>query len=113
MSITIVAGPRDYFDYLTVLKAIAASNIEITEVVSGGATGVDGMGEKWAREHNIPIKKFIADWNTYGNSAGPIRNKKMAEYADSLIAIVPYVSKGTSNMIKQAKELGLRVFIYS
>jgi len=113
MSKVIVAGPRDYFDYLTVQKAIISSEFDITELVSGGATGVDGMGEKWAKDNSIPVKSFYADWDKYGKSAGPIRNRQMAEYADALIAIVPYESRGTANMIKIAKALDLDVFIWT
>ncbi len=50
----------------------------------------------------------------YGKSAGPMRNRQMAEMADALIAIVPKsgATRGTANMIKTAKELGLQIFLY-
>jgi hypothetical protein len=66
---------------------------------------VDQIGEDWAREHNIPVKQFLAQWNIHGKSAGPIRNKEMAEYADALIAFWDGQSKGTKNMIEQMDKL--------
>jgi hypothetical protein len=48
-------------------------NIEgVTELVSGGAPGVDTDAERWADQHEIPIKKFKPDWKQYGRGAGPI-----------------------------------------
>jgi hypothetical protein len=112
----IIAGPRDYFVYGSVVDAVkkvtTSSGITISEIVSGGAKGVDSLGEQYAREHNIILKVFPADWDTHGKSAGPKRNGQMAAYADVLIALWNYKSIGTKNMIDQAKAAGLRVFIY-
>ena len=62
----IIAGSRDCEDYVSLLVAIHLSHFEITEVVSGCARGADKMGERWAEEHGIPVKRFPADWNKYG-----------------------------------------------
>jgi len=108
---TIIAGSRDITDYSLVLKAIKKSGFNITEVVSGKAKGVDTLGEQYAKEHNIKIKEFPADWKNLKNAAGPIRNKQMGDYADSLIAVTNG-SKGTQHMIDYATSRGLRVFVY-
>ena len=83
----------------------------ITEVVSGCAKGADTFGEEWADDQKLPVKKFPADWDKYGRAAGPIRNKQMAKYADGLVAFRFKNSKGTTNMIKQAQERGLKVVV--
>ena len=44
-------------------------------------------------------------------SAGPIRNKQMAEYADTLFAFWDGKSRGTKNMIDLAKKKNLHVII--
>ena len=108
----IIAGMRDFFDYEVVKKVIKESGYPITEVVCGCAAGVDSLGERWAKENNIPIKSFPADWNKHGKSAGPIRNNAMAEYADGLIAVWDGTSKGTKNMITRAETIGLSRFIH-
>lgn len=73
---TIIAGSRDFHDYDVVCRAIANSWYEITEVVSGGATGVDALGERWARENNVPVKVFAADWRRFGKLSDTIRPTK-------------------------------------
>lgn len=105
----IIAGPRDLYDYPLVEEIIKESGFSILEVVSGGATGVDSMGEIYAMKNDIPIKRFEADWDKYGKSAGPIRNQLMAEYAEALIA-VDKQTPGTTDMIRKARKQGLKVY---
>ncbi len=108
---TIIAGSRGVDRYQEVSIAVAASGFEITEVVSGGARGVDKLGECWAEQHKIPIKQFLPDWNANGKAAGHIRNRQMGDYADALIAIWDGESRGTKGMIDYAKAKGLKVFV--
>jgi hypothetical protein len=77
----------------------------VTEIVSGGAKGVDRSGEAFADGMGIPVKKFEADWDAHGSAAGPIRNKQMAEYADKLLLIWDGESKGSANMKRQMQKL--------
>ena len=107
----IIAGSRDLTDYTLVERAIQASGFSITEVVSGGCRGVDLLGEEWAKQHHVPVKRFLADWGRLGKSAGPLRNQQMAEYADALIALKLPISKGTQDMITRAKQQKLKVYV--
>jgi len=114
----IIAGPRDFNDYRVVEEAIKESGFEITEVVSGKCSGVDSLGEIYAMTNDIHIEPFpVDDWKkpdgTIDYSAGPRRNTRMAKYADALIAISvgPSGSKGTNNMIQQARRRKLKVYV--
>lgn len=110
---TIIAGSRG-LKWADVEAATAACpwTAEISEVVSGCAPGVDRLGELWAKRRSIPMRYFPAQWGMYGKSAGPRRNSMMAEYADALVAVWDGESKGTQNMIGQARDRGLRVFVW-
>jgi hypothetical protein len=69
----VVAGSRSIVDYGTVervIDAAAADGLTITEVVSGAGRGVDSLGERWAREHDVPVRRFPADWTKHGRAAG-------------------------------------------
>jgi hypothetical protein len=107
----IIAGGRDINDFDLVLDAVEDSGFDIDTVVSGGARGVDHMGEIFASEMNLKLNVYEADWERNGRAAGPIRNRKMAENADALIAIWDGKSRGTKNMIETAKKLGLLVYV--
>lgn len=105
----IIAGCREFTNYEFLVQSIYNLGYsDWTEVVSGGAKGADTLGEQFANNHSIPLKVFPADWNKFGNAAGPIRNNQMALYADALVAFWDGKSKGTKNMIETARKLGLK-----
>jgi len=110
----IIAGSRSFDSDINligmVMDAVLKSKFQITEVVSGGARGVDQAGEYFAQLYNIPCKIFYPDWNKHGKAAGVIRNADMAEYSEALIVLWDGESKGTANMIKRAKALGLPIY---
>lgn len=120
----IIAGGRDY--KLTPADEAKLDVIkgEITEVVSGAAPGADLCGEQWAAKHKIPVKRFPANWekidvvgarvrkrpdgSLYNANAGPMRNSRMAKYADA-IALFPG-GWGTEDMRKKAIGRGLAIY---
>lgn len=113
----IIAGSRSIDDYETVLKAIESSGFSVSEVVSGGARGVDLQGETYAKQYSLPCKRFIPTWNnpdgTLNRAAGIKRNMQMAFYADALIAIWDGKSKGTEHMINFMKKQNKPVFVHA
>ena len=110
----IIAGGRDFNDYELLQNTILPLLPSITEIVSGTCRGADQLGERFAHEHNIPIKQFPANWNLYGKSAGPRRNEQMAQYADACIVFWDGTSSGTKHMIKMATDykLPLKIIKY-
>jgi len=115
----IVAGGRDFTDYriLSETLDVVLERYTLTEasIVSGCCRGADTLGERYAREHGIPVVRFPADWLAYGKAAGPIRNRKMAEYASEgegvLVAFWDGRSRGTASMIRLAEKYGLQTKI--
>jgi hypothetical protein len=78
---------------------------QITCVISGKAKGADTLGEVWAKANGIPVAEFPADWDKYGKAAGHLRNSEMIVEGkpDYVVAFLHPRSRGTKNMIKQAK----------
>lgn len=107
----IIAGSRSVNSYEAVKKAVKDSGFPISEVISGTAMGIDQLGEAWALGHKISVKKFPADWNKYGRSAGFKRNEQMVEYADALIAVWDGRSKGTLHTIRLAEKAKIPLFV--
>ena len=115
----IIAGGRYFNDY-ELLKQKAdffLSNKILTHevvIVSGHASGADSLGERYAAERGLKVELFPADWNAYGKGAGIRRNRQMAEVANALIAFWDGQSRGTYNMISEAKarQLPTKVVIY-
>jgi hypothetical protein len=120
MTKVIIAGGRNILDYDLIVAAIEESGWkdQITEVVSGGADGVDKLGERWAMDNLLYVRRFNANWKMYGNRAGPIRNGHMAEYVKKgielgipggLILIWDGKSKGSKSMKEQAERVGIPI----
>lgn len=110
----IIAGTRSFNDYELLRNSCnnllsEKQRTHTVVVISGTARGADQMGERYARERGFQLRRFPADWEQYGKSAGHIRNAKMADNADALIAFWDGESKGTKNMIDNARRKGLAV----
>lgn len=113
--IVIIAGPRTMNDPRPLVDAVRASGWKdkIIGVISGGCpTGADHYAELWCALWAVPMKVFPADWKAHGKAAGPIRNRQMAAEGDALIALWDGKSRGTANMIQEAKKRGLPVHIH-
>lgn len=110
---TIIAGSRSIIDYIIVREFVnrVHDNQPISLVISGTAAGVDRLGEKWALENSIPVKHIPAEWHKYGKAAGHIRNEQMAKLADACIVIWDGESRGSQNMINNAKKYNLHLSI--
>jgi len=112
----VVCGSRYVTSYELVKEkieqCIKENNIRIAQLVSGGAKGVDTLAENWAIQKGIEVIRFPANWDKYGLSAGPIRNRQMANYCDIVIAIWDGKSRGTKNMIDYSESIKKKVYIY-
>ena len=105
----IIAGSRNLNDINLVWRACnhILSDIKDLEIVSGGATGADELGETYAIQNKIPVKRFPANWSKYGKSAGYRRNEQMAKYSDMSIVFWDKFSRGSKHMIDLSKTYGL------
>lgn len=108
----IIAGSRDLsIPSSEINRILGIAGFRPDVIVSGGARGIDRCGESYAEDNQIPIKRFLADWDKHGKAAGPIRNAEMAEYADALVAF-PGIGKGTWGMIKLMIDNGKPLVVY-
>ena len=54
------------------------SAFQITEVVSGGARGVDIVAIQYGRIYKVPVKIFKLDWGQFGKITGMVRVKVLS-----------------------------------
>lgn len=82
-------------------------------IVTGGALGVDLAAMKAAKSYGRSMLVHYPDWNTYGKKAGYLRNVKIIEDSDVVVAFWDGLSKGTAHSISEAEKANkmVRVFV--
>lgn len=97
-----VIGSRDFDDFDLMVETL--KEIDISEIVSGGARGADRMAERYSKEYlKRDPKVFYADWKNNPDYAGFERNKDIVDYADVVVAFWDGESPGTKDAITYAK----------
>jgi len=103
----IVTGGRNYCDAKRVDEALTI--IRPSEIIHGGARGLDTLAGLWAQKHNIKVKVYPAYWDTFGLSAGPKRNQLMlSDNQDAMVLAFPG-GRGTGHCVGLARKMGMRV----
>ena len=115
----IIAGGRDFNDYEVVSHQLnRLANGELgpyaVSIVSGMARGADALGARFARENNVKLYEFPADWEQNGKRAGFLRNEEMGRFSDGLLVFWDGQSRGTKHMIEFMKSLAkpIRIINY-
>lgn len=105
-NVIIVSGGRNFSDaklLRATLDEIHAAT-PITKIVEGGALGADLMARVWAMRREVPFKTYYADWNVYGDDAGPIRNGEMlTKEKPNRVICFPTGGPGTADMMLKTK----------
>ena len=116
----LVCGGR-HFESYGLLKVVLGKLIEkfyihisTSEIVSGHCQGADMLGEKYAEEYGVSVRRFPADWGKYKRKAGPIRNKQMIDYISDfenklVVAFTTADTVGTRNTVKLAQKNNIPV----
>lgn len=125
MRIAIVGG-RDFQNYDLLKFKLLPFRASITQIVSGGASGADNLAEIYAKEHNIPLKVFEAEWENfsepckikenaqgkkYNALAGFNRNTLIIQNSDFVVAFWDKKSPGTRDSIGKAHKLKKDILI--
>ncbi len=84
----------------------------ITEVVSGGARGIDSSARRYALSNHLKLTEFLPCYAFYGKAAPIRRNEKIVDYADHIFVFWDGVSRGTRYVIDYCKRKGKPITIY-
>ena len=85
---------------------------QLTEIVSGGAAGVDRCAREYAQQNQIPLTEFLPQYDRYRRAAPIKRNEQLVAYADCVIAFWDGQSKGTLSSIQYALRAHKELHIY-
>lgn len=85
---------------------------DTTEIVSGGAKGIDTSAKEYAVSHNIKLTEFLPEYDKYGRGAPLKRNITIIEYADLVLAFWDGTSHGTKFVIDNCHKRDIPVKIF-
>lgn len=110
----LVTGSRAWIDELAIEQTLTLEGQRLQVqphdviVVHGGAHGADAIADRLARRYGCGVEVVRADWNRYGNAAGPIRNAEMVRRgAVACLAFPIGLSRGTRDCIARAEAAGI------
>lgn len=88
---------------------------KITEVITGGARGIDTLAFQAAESAGIRNRQFLPDRRKFPGKlilkAYQERNKQIVDRCDVLLAVWNGKSRGTGNTLSYAREAGKPVFL--
>lgn len=85
----------------------------VTEIVSGGAKGVDTCAREYAKAHGIKLTEFIPEYDKFGRSAPLKRNLLIIDYADEVIAFWDGMSAGTKYVIDNCRKANKKITVHN
>lgn len=74
---------------------------ECSEIVSGGAEGIDALAKRAAQELGLGYKVFLPEYEKYGKAAPIKRNDQIIEYSDLVLVFWDFASKGTQYTVNE------------
>lgn len=83
----------------------------VTEIVSGGARGVDTCAKNYALLHGLKLTEFLPEYKKYGRGAPLRRNITIIEYSDLVLAFWDGKSRGTKYVIDNCKKRNIPVVV--
>ena len=96
-----------------VLDYINANYVDFDIVLHGGAPGPDLWADQWAKESGFTVEEHRPDYSTGLKRRAPIiRNHKMVDMSQSVVAFWDGVSRGTKiHTADYALDKGLYVYL--
>ena len=86
--------------------------LETTEIISGGAKGVDICAREYAQRHGLKLTEYLPEYSQYGRAAPLKRNITIIENADLVMAFWDGRSCGTKYVIDNCKKRNIPLKIY-
>lgn len=84
---------------------------EATEIISGGARGIDAIARKYALQHGIPLTEIRPAYARYGKGAPLRRNLEIIAQAELVIALWDGSSTGTAQVIAECRKQGKPIIV--
>lgn len=122
--IALFCGSRNWTNAEAIHKVMSNLDQDGLTIIHGDQRGADRISGEIALELGASVIPVPADWETYGKSAGPIRNEQMKEiliqnrkkYFQPVSCYAfhedPKLGVGTRDMVLRARKADIRSYVY-
>lgn len=122
--ITLFCGSRTWNDPDPIRKVMESILSREPTIIHGDQFGADLISDSVARSLNLPVISIPAEWETYGDKAGPIRNEKMRQMVVQSSKIWnipvacfafhedPMLGSGTRDMVRRCRLSRIRCSVF-
>lgn len=108
----LITGSRRDNDFNKVFRQLVQYKHDCVTLIHGGAPGIDEIADRIANMWDWDVEVYPADWDSFGNAAGPMRNQQMVDSgADICIAFPAPDSKGTWNCVNKARSAKIKTIV--
>jgi len=112
----LVTGGRAYLDRETVFARLGTcreeeqrNGLKLVVIHGDCPTGADHWAKLWCRREGVEERRFPAQWDLHGRSAGPRRNQRMVAEGQPNLALAFPGGRGTADMVRRACVAGVLV----
>ena len=113
----LVCGDRKWTDEWAIRRELWRRMESEPTIIHGAARGADSIAGEIAGRLGLAVLAFPAQWEKYGKAAGPIRNKQMLDEGKPNLVLAFHknlaASKGTADMVRQARKRGIPVEVFT
>ena len=106
----LISGSRKLADNTTYeMLENLLHTLQPTNILHGGATGVDTLAARYANTHNLPQTVIKPDYENRGRHAPLIRNTELVQLADKVVCVyaADRIRKGgTGDTYRKATKAG-------
>ena len=101
-----IIGCRETYGF-TVLQLLDEIPRNCSQIVTGGARGIDTLARECAQKLGIPCREFLPDYEKYGKMAPLRRNDEILAHVDMVLAFWDFASHGTRYGILECQKRGI------
>ena len=109
MKIAIIGSRTIYIPPQKLAKYIPNT---VTQIISGGANGIDTSAREYALLYNLRLVEYLPDYKKYKRGAPIKRNMEIIENSDLVIAFWDGKSRGTKFVIEACKKQNKEIIIH-
>lgn len=114
----LITGGRTYSNVWKIYSELSRFLcVPDVRLIHGAAAGADSIADRVGKMFGWDVRPYPANWNQFGNSAGPLRNRQMLHEEEPELVLAFFdrpweESSGTRDMVEVSRERQVPVIVF-